>query len=394
MTAAYTGNGSTSGVVLHLAFELGWTQWRLAFTVGAGQKPRQRTIRARNLTALEEEIAKAKKRFQLGADAPVVSCYEAGRDGFWLHRHLTTRGVGSVIVDSASIEVNRRQRRVKSDRLDADKLVTMLVRYQAGERKLWSTVRVPSVGEEDQRQLHRELQELKDDRTRHVNRIKGLLASQGLALEVVDEGLPEWLLAARLWDGTALGADLQRRLVREWQRWQFVHGQVRELSRERSRRLRCDETPQVDKVRQLLGLAGIGVNGAWLLVYEFFGWRKLQNRKQAGALVGLTGSPYHSGGSEHEQGISKAGSRRMRKMLVELAWCWLRWQPESALSLWYARRFGSGKGPARKIGIVAVARKLLIALWRYLEHGEIPAGAQVGDWRRKITRPKAKTPAA
>jgi transposase len=379
---------------LHLAFELGWSQWKLAFTIGPAQRPRQRTIRARDLAALEEEIAKAKKRFQLGADTPVVSCYEAGRDGFWLHRYLTARGVGNVIVDSACIEVNRRKRRVKSDRLDADKLVTMLVRYQAGERKLWSTVRVPSVGEEDQRQLHRELQELKDDRTRHINRIKGLLASQGLALEVVDESLPEWLPAARLWDGTALGADLQHRLVREWQRWQFVHGQVRELSRERSRRLRCDATPQVDKVRQLLGLAGIGVNGAWLLVYEFFGWRKLQNRKQAGALVGLTGSPYHSGGSEHEQGISKAGSRRMRKMLMELAWCWLRWQPASALSLWYARRFASGKGPARKIGIVAVARKLLIALWRYLEHGEIPAGAKVVDWRRKITRPKAKTLAA
>ncbi|HEV3263875.1 MAG TPA: IS110 family transposase [Gemmataceae bacterium] len=394
MTAAYTSNGSTAGVVLHLAFELGWSQWKLAFTIGPAQRPRQRTIRARDLAALEEEIAKAKKRFQLGADTPVVSCYEAGRDGFWLHRYLTARGVGNVIVDSASIEVNRRKRRVKSDRLDADKLVTMLVRYQAGERKLWSTVRVPSVGEEDQRQLHRELQELKDDRTRHINRIKGLLASQGLALEVVDESLPEWLPAARLWDGTALGADLQHRLVREWQRWQFVHGQVRELSRERSRRLRCDATPQVDKVRQLLGLAGIGVNGAWLLVYEFFGWRKLQNRKQAGALVGLTGSPYHSGGSEHEQGISKAGSRRMRKMLMELAWCWLRWQPASALSLWYARRFASGKGPARKIGIVAVARKLLIALWRYLEHGEIPAGAKVVDWRRKITRPKAKTLAA
>jgi len=297
-------------------------------------------------------------------------------------------------VDSASIEVKRHKRRVKSDRLDADKLVTMLVRHQAGERKVWSPVRVPNVAEEDQRQLHRELQELKDDRTRHINRIKGLLASQGLALEVVDESLPQWLPTARLWDGTALGADLQRRLLREWQRWQFVHRQVLELSRERSRRLRCDETPQVDKVRQLLGLAGIGINGAWLLVNEFFGWRKLHNRKQAGALVGLTGTPYHSGNSEHEQGISKAGSRRMRKMLVELAWCWLRWQPESALSQWYVRRFASGKGPARKIGIVAVARKLLIALWRYLERGEIPAGAKVVDWRRKLTSHKAKPSAA
>jgi transposase len=297
-------------------------------------------------------------------------------------------------VDSASIEVNRRKRRVKSDRLDANKLVNMLIRYRAGERKVWSVVWVPSVADEDRRQLHRELQELKDERTRHINRIKGLLASQGLALEVVDALLPKWLAAARLWDGTALGADLQRRLMREYERWQFVHRQVLDLLSERRRRILSDDTAHVDMVRRLLGLAGIGPNGAWLLVYEFFAWRKLQNRKQVGALVGLTGTPYQSGGSAHEQGISKAGSRRMRKMLVELAWCWLRWQPQSALSQWYARRFGTGKGPARKIGIVAVARKLFIALWRYLERGAIPAGAKLVDWRSKLTSPKARKPAA
>jgi transposase len=394
MTAAYTGNLSTPSVVLHLAFELGCTRWRLAFTIGHGQKARQRTMRACDLAALEQEIAKAKKRFKLGADAAVVSCYEAGRDGFWLHRYLTACGVVNVVVDSASIEVKQRKKRVKSDRLDADKLVTMLVRYHAGERKVWSVVHVPGVAAEDQRQLHRELQELKDDRTRHSNRIKGLLASQGLALETVNETLPELLPSARLWDGTALGADLQRRLVREWQRWQFVHRQVLELSAERRRRICCDDTPQVEMVRQLLGLAGIGVNGAWLLVYEFFSWRKLQNRKQAGALVGLTGTPYHSGSSEREQGISKAGSRRMRRMLVELAWCWLRWQPASALTAWYVRRFATGRGPARKIGIVAVARKLLIALWRYLERGEVPAGARLVDWRSKVISQKARKPAA
>ena len=394
MTAAYTGNVSTPGGVLHLAFELGWTHWKLAFTIGFGQKPRQRTIAARDLAALDQEIAKAKKRFQLADAAPVVSCYEAGRDGFWLHRYLTARGITNVIVDSASIEVNRRKRRVKSDKLDADKLVNMLMRYRAGERKVWSVVWVPSVADEDQRQLHRELQELKDDQTRHNNRIKGLLASQGLALEVVDELLPSWLGAARLWDGTALGVDLQRRLVREYERWQFVHRQVLDLTRERRRRMLCDATAHVDKVRRLLGLAGIGVNGAWLLVYEFFAWRKLQNRKQAGALVGLTGTPYQSGDRACEQGISKAGSKRMRKMLVELAWCWLRWQPESALSQWYARRFGTGQGAARKIGIVAVARKLVIALWKYLERGEIPAGAKLVAWRSKLIRHKVKKPAA
>jgi transposase len=199
----------------------------------------------------------------------------------------------------------------------------MLLRYHAGERKVWSVVWVPSVADEDQRQLHRELQELKDDQTRHTNRMKGLLASQGLNLEVVDESLPSWLGAARLWDGSALGADLQGRLVREHERWQFVHRQVLDLCRERRRRILCDDTAHVHLVRRLLGLAGIGVNGAWLLVYEFFAWRKIQNRKQAGALVGLTGTPYQSGSSEREQGIGKAGSKRMRKMLVELAWCWL-----------------------------------------------------------------------
>jgi transposase len=165
MSAACSGKPSTLGVVLHLAFELGWTHWKLAFTVGHGQKARQRTIGARDLAALEQEIVKARKRFQLGEDAPVVSCYEAGRDGFWLHRYLTSRGVANVVVDSASIEVKRRKRRPKSDRLDADKLVTMLVRYRNGERRVWSVVCVPDVADEDRRQLHRDLQELKDERT-------------------------------------------------------------------------------------------------------------------------------------------------------------------------------------------------------------------------------------
>jgi len=394
MSAACTSNVSTPGAMLHLAFELGSSHWKLAFTIGHGQKARQRSMRARDLATLEQEIAKAKKRFKLNADAPVVSCYEAGRDGFWLHRYLSTRGIASLVVDSASIEVNRRKRRAKSDRLDADKLVRMLLRYHAGERKVWSTLHVPDRAAEDERQLHRELQELKDEQTLHINRIKGLLASQGLELAIIHENFPEWLGSARLWDGTALAADLQSRLLREWRRWQFAHEQVLELTRERRRRILSDDTAAVAMVRRLLGLAGIGANGAWLLVYEFFAWRKLQNRKQAGALVGLTGTPYHSGRSQHEQGISKAGSKRMRRMLVELAWCWLRYQPESALSQWYERRFGEGKGPARKIGIVAVARKLLIALWRYLERGEIPAGARLVDWRSKIVKPKVPKRAA
>jgi transposase len=384
MTAACNSNSTPARGVLHVAFELGWNEWKLALTTGPAQKPRLKTITARDLDALHMEMAKAKKRFGLPAEAVVKSCYEAGRDGFWLHRYLLAHGIDNVVVDSASIEVNRRQRRAKSDRLDAVKLVSMLLRYHGGERKVWSVVRVPSVADEDGRQLHRELAELKDERTQHINRIKGLLASQGLALAAVDETLPERLAAARLWDGTTLTADCQARLLRELERWRLAERQIKDLENERKRRIRRDDTPHVERVRLLLGLGGVGLNGAWLLVHEVFAWRKFSNRKQVGSMVGLTPTPFASGESSREQGISKAGNRRLRRLLVELAWCWLRWQPSSVLSQWYQRRFGGGPARLRKIGVVAVARKLLIALWKYLEQGEVPAGAQLADWRRKL----------
>jgi transposase len=393
MTATHNHKVTTGTDVLYLAFELGETEWKLAFTIGVGQKPRLRSMPSRDLPRLQEEIAKAKQRFQLPASAPVRSCYEAGRDGFWLHGHLTVGGVDNCVVDSASIEVNRRQRRAKTDRLDAGKLLNLLLRYHNGERKVWSIARVPSVADEDARQLHRELQELKDERTKHVNRIKGLLASQGLVAPEVNQYLAEWLGQARLWDGTAVPPDLQRRLLRELERWQFLDRQIKVLEDERRRRIRCDDTPHVDMVRRLLDLWGVGLNGAWLLVYELFAWRRFDNRKQVGGCVGLTPTPYQSGDSHREQGISKAGNRRLRRLLVELAWCWLRWQPESELSQWYLRRFGNGNGRSRKIGVVALARKLLSALWKYLEQGEVPAGARLSRWQKKV-KGCPKTPVA
>jgi transposase len=221
---------------------------------------------ARDLPRLQAEIAKAKKRFGLAADAAVRSCYEAGRDGFWLHRHLLASGVDNRVVDSASIEVNRRQRRAKTDRLDAGKLLNLLLRYHGGENKVWSVVRVPSVADEDARQLHRELEELKDERTMHGNRIKGLLASQGLAAPAVGKEFATWLRAARLWDGTPVPEDLQRRLLRELERWQLLDRQIKALEHERRQRIRNDATPHVDQVRSLMDLWGIGLNGAWVLV--------------------------------------------------------------------------------------------------------------------------------
>ena len=261
MTATHTTHATAPTVQLHLAFELGWTQWVLAFTIGHGQAPRLRTIQARDLEALRAEIAKAKLRFRLPAEAPVVSCYEAGRDGFWLHRYLTAQGTGNLIVDSSSIEVNRRKRRAKTDRIDAGKLLGLLVRYHNGEKKVWSVVRVPSVAEEDQRQLGRELIALKDEQTQHVNRIKGLLASQGLDVKV-DEKFPERLAALRLWDETTLREERVQQLQRAFARWQFVHRQILDLETERRQRIRNTETAAVKQVRSLLELRGIGLMAA------------------------------------------------------------------------------------------------------------------------------------
>ena len=384
MTATRNVQSTTRSPRLHLALELGWSQWKLAFTIGHGQAARLRTIAARDLAGLLREIAKAKRRFGLRDDAGVASCYEAGRDGFWLHRWLTSEGIANVMVDSASIEVNRRKRRAKSDRLDAAKLVSMLLRYHGGEKKVWSVVRVPEAADEDRRQLHRELIGVQDERTEHVNRIKGLLAGQGIALATVTAEFPEKLKRLRCWDGSELGADLRGRLLREFARWQLADQHVKELENERKQRIRRDDTPHVEQVRGLLNLAGIGLSGSWLLVYELFGWRKFTNRRQVGAIVGLTPTPYQSGDDSREQGISKAGSKVLRRMMVELAWGWLRWQPDSELTRWYSRRFADHGKRARKVGVVALARKLLIALWRFVEQGEAPAGARLTSWRAKV----------
>jgi transposase len=359
---------------LYLAFELSQKQWKLGFTVGIAQRPRLRNITARDLQALQHEIQLAKKRFGLPADAPVLSCYEAGRDGFWIHRYLETYGIQNQIVDSASIEVNRRARRRKTDKLDVNKLLAMLIRYHSGEPKVWRVVHVPSRQAEDARHLHRELMTLKSERTRHTNRIKGLLTCQGVSVSVKPDFLDR-LESIRLWDGSYLPEALRMRLRREYQRWLFVNQQIDQLTAYREELLKISQQPSVAQVRQLMGLKGIGINSAWLFVMEFFGWRDFRNRREVGACAGLTNAPYQSGDTSKDQGIEKAGNRFIRAMAIEIAWSWLRNQPESKLSRWYQRRFGHGGKRQRKIGIVALARKLLIALWRYLETGTLPEGA-------------------
>ena len=360
---------------LYMAMELSDKCWKLAFSDG-GDKRRHETMEAGHRMELVEAIRKAKEKFDLSSEAKVVSCYEAGRDGFWLHRYLVTLGVDNQVVDSSSIETNRRKRRAKTDRIDGVKLLTMLMRYWGGERGLWSVVRVPSVEDEEGRRLHRELASLNKERTRHRNRIRGLLVAQGLRLEPKGDFLQR-LEALTLWDGAPLPLELKGELEREYQRLRLVEAQRRALENTRKSRLRQADTASVQRVVQLMGLRAIGPNCAWLLVMEFFAWREFRNRRQLGACAGLTGTPYDSGASKRDQGISKAGNRRVRTMMIEIAWLWLRYQPNSKLSRWFRERFAGGGARMRRVGIVALARRLLVALWRYVEDGMLPEGAEL-----------------
>ena len=359
---------------LYVALELGERKWKIACTPLIGQAPRLRQLVARDLAQLMIEMQAAKARFGLPADAPVHTCYEAGRDGFWLHRALTVLGIQNTVVDSASIEVDRRARRTKTDSLDAVKLVTMLIRYHNGEPRVWRVVRVPTVAEEDQRQLHRELAVLKRDRTALVCRIKSLLALQGVAggpRAVV----PQDIDRLRMWNGETLPKELAERVKHECGRVASIDAQIRGLVRKRKHALRHGSGRAFTLIRKLMKLRGIGVESAWIYVMELFAWRELKTVREVGALAGLTPAPYQSGDMKHDLGITKAGNRHVRGIAVEIAWGWLLHQPQSELTQWYQRKFGHGSPAMRRKGIVALARKLLVALWKYAERDELPAGA-------------------
>jgi transposase len=376
-----TSECSAGGPPLLMALELGRKTWLVGFMTTPGGPIRERRVAADAWEQLAGEIAAAKTRFGLAPAAPVRSCYEAGPDGFWVHRYLTTLGVANCVVESASIEVNRRARRAKTDPLDVRKLVTMLSRVEGGERHVWREVRVPSEQDEDRRQPQRELRTLKRDRTRVLNRIGSLLATQGIR-DRRRSDFPRRLEGWRTWCGAPLGAALRTRLLREWDKVGLLNQQILTIRQARRTLLRetrglAEDGRTVAIVEQLLTLRGIGEHSAWMLATEIFAWRAIQNRRQLGGLSGLTGTPYRSGTMAREQGISRAGNAQVRAVMVELAWCWVKYQPDSALAQWYHARWGASGPVARKIGIVAVARRLLIDLWRYVETGVVPAGAQV-----------------
>jgi transposase len=363
-------------VMLYLAFELGSTKWTLGFTTAPAQRPRIRTIPAGDLAALEREVLAAKGRFGLPVDTPVRSCYEAGRDGFWLHRWLGPHGIANVVVDSSSIEVNRKARRAKTDRLDARKLLHLLMRWAGGERKVWSVVHIPSPTDEDARQLTREIDTVRAERTRLRNRIQGLLATQGVRL-VLDRTFARRLATAVTGDGRPFPPALGERLRREWAYLATVEARSTRLTAARAELMATAQTRVARVARQLMTLRGVAEISSALFSAELFGTRTFANGRQLGALTGLVPVPYRSDQRVQDQGISKAGRAELRRVAIQIAWGWVRWQPQSALTQWFERRFTAAGGRARRIGIVALARKLIIALWRYVEHGVLPDGAEL-----------------
>jgi transposase len=353
---------------LYVSFELGDKKWKLTASDGH-RAPSRYNVDAGDTATVAYCIAKARNRCKLGPQARVHCCYEAGRDGWWLHRWLREQGADNIVVDACSIEVNRRARRAKTDRLDGDKLLSMLLRHHSGER-VWSVLHEPTPEDEDARRLHRELVRLMQERTSHTNRIGSLLVLHNLRPLVIIGGR-DW---PRWWERHCeqVPAVLRAEIEREFARLMLVKQQVKAIEAKRCEALQDGSEPMVS---HLVQLKAIGYKGAWVLVKELFGWRRFNNRRELAGSLGLAPTPYASGDSQHEQGISKAGNKRARTLLVEVAWGWLRWQPASALTEWFNRRFSGGGKRMRRVGIVALARRLAIALWRYLQSGEIPAGA-------------------
>lgn len=358
--------------VLYMAMELSNSSWKLGFS--NGRRMRRKSIDARDRVRFIEEVRQAKHKLGLEQEASVVVCFEAGRDGHWIYRWLRAEGFKVLEIDSSSIETARGRKHVKTDRVDVEKLLDLLLRYCLGFRKAFRIVRVPSEEAEAGQRLHREDEYLIRQRARISNRMKGLLVTQGIIEVPLKRGFGVWLEGVKRWDGSGLSDELQVELTRLHRQYQLMDAQITEVAQAYEQELLGD-TAVADKRRKLEQLKSIGPKTSRILSAEVFSWRVFRNGKQVGGMSGLTPTPAQSGDVQREQGISKAGNRRVRRVMIELAWLWLKWQPDSHLSQWFNRRFANGGKRMRRIGIVALARKLLIAIWRYVEWGVIPEGA-------------------
>jgi transposase len=372
MIAPIRSDVSVDEPVLYVAFELATKDWKLALTSGFGAQPWVRSIAAGDMAAVERVLQRARARFGIPPTARVVSCYEAGRDGFWIHRALELLGIANRVVDSASIEVDRRARRTKTDRLDAIKLVLMLVRVCLGDTRVWHEVRVPSAAADAARHRSRERTTAIQDRTRLRNQIGSWLATCGCRVSTRARAEALWWTRARDWADAPLPAPVQERIARAEARLTLLAEHLAAVERTQAAMTRA-AAPSSARQR-LVNVKGIATTSAAVLLDEGLEWRGFQNRRQIGGLLGFAPARYASGETSRDQGINRAGNRRLQSVMVQLAWGWLKWQPASVLTRWYRARFGQGKR-SRKIGIVALARKLLIALWRYATGGPCPTGA-------------------
>jgi len=385
--------------ILFVSLELSNSNWLL--TMSRGTKKRRRASvdvrkwHGRAAGAMVRcAIEEGKQRLGLSENAKVVSCFEAGRDGFWLDRFLHFNGLENHVMHSSSIEVPQGRKRKKSDRLDGECLVRILMRWHHGDKDCCRMVAVPSVAMEDARRLNREYGRLKKELNGHMNRIGGLLVGIGVRMSFTKKFVRD-LEAVRLWNGDALPEDLKEELLREYERYALADKHILLIRHEMKARLAYvaplkkdskkkdpssakpfhpEKVRAVQKIHQLMQLRGIEW-GAWTLGMEFFAWRKFRNRRELGSLAGLTPPPWSSGGMEKDKSITKEGNGRVRSLMTELAWCWIRYQGESKLTKWYRERFDGRGKRAKRVGIVALSRKLLIAFWRFFEHGEVPEGA-------------------
>ena len=360
-----------------VAFELSKSKWKLGVIIPGLQTMSQYTVAGGDLAGLAQLFAAVRAKAERGGKpVRIMSCYEAGFDGHWLHRWLTDQGVINHEIDPSSIAVNRRARRAKTDRIDLDLLMRAFLAHLRGEPRACSVVHVPSAADEDRKRRTRERERLIKERTAHTNRIKGLLHAQGIrdAMPLKPGFLGE-LDRLCTGDGRPLPARLKDEICREHERLSLICRQIKAIEAEHQAAHRAPAPGSVEaKIVQLAELKGIGPVFAQVLGNEVF-YRRFANRRQLGSYLGLTGTPFDSGNSRREQGISKAGNSRARATAIELAWLWLRHQPDSELSRWFRERVGELKGRMRRIAIVALARKLTVALWRYLETGLIPTGA-------------------
>jgi transposase len=365
--------------VIYLAVELSCSTWLVAVRLPGTSKSILHRVASGDTAGLLELIRSLRTRSEArsGTGVEVVSCFEAGRDGFWLHRLLSAHGVINHVVEPTSILVSRRARRAKTDRLDAEGLLRVLMSYWRGDRQICSVVRVPTPDEEDAKRQHREREHLVQERVRIENRIKALLATQGIRGRPSLRSWERDLNTLRTGDGRELPSHLRAELNRLHRRLVLTLELIREIETERAECLVAEaEDGTICTITALARIRGIGENFASILTREVF-YRHFDNRRQLASYVGIAPMPHQSGAMDRDRRIGRAGNPRARSTLIQLAWLWLRYQPGSALSVWYRERVGSLAGRTRRIAIVAMARKLLISLWRYVKNGLLPEGVEL-----------------